>query len=171
MSKFKECATKSASDCNTLGMQCTFPVGHDSPHSWQLTLYCFASYEGTQCSFYKDHKGFHSWESRKNNVGSVEEVMEVKAWNKLEVIEVKKSKETVNHPEHYGGDSIYETIKVIEAWQLGFCDGNAVKYISRAKHKGTELEDLKKARWYLDRLISQLEKKNEDSRMEQGKTS
>ena len=67
--------------------------------------------------------------------------------------------EAVNHPPHYGGaDNPYEAIKVIEAWDLGFCDGNAVKYICRqGKKTTTRLEDLKKARWYLDRLIERLE--------------
>lgn len=68
--------------------------------------------------------------------------------------------EAVDHPAHYGGgENPYEAIKVIEAWQLCFCLGNTVKYIARAGKKETakELEDLKKARWYLDRRISQLE--------------
>jgi hypothetical protein len=69
------------------------------------------------------------------------------------------SKETVDHPPHYGGaDNPYEAIKVIEAWNLGFNLGNTVKYISRADKKGSHLEDLKKARWYLDREIQNLEK-------------
>lgn len=61
--------------------------------------------------------------------------------------------DTVNHPEHYGGaDNPYEAIKVIEAWSLGFCLGNTVKYISRAGKKTDDvLVDLKKARWYLGR--------------------
>jgi hypothetical protein len=70
--------------------------------------------------------------------------------------------EKVNHPAHYGGaDNPYEAIKVIEAWGLGFCLGNTVKYISRAgkKDAAAEVEDLKKARWYLDREIQQREKK------------
>lgn len=63
--------------------------------------------------------------------------------------------DAVNHPAHYGGaDNPYEAIKVIEAWDLGFCLGNAVKYIARAPHKGNFAEDLKKARWYLDRAIA-----------------
>ncbi len=67
--------------------------------------------------------------------------------------------EAVNHPAHYGGaDNPYEAIKVIEAWSLGFCLGNTVKYISRAGKKGAALEDLKKARWYLDREIATMEK-------------
>lgn len=67
--------------------------------------------------------------------------------------------EQINHPAHYGGDTVYEAIKVIEAWALGFCLGNAVKYISRAGKKDPQktVEDLKKARWYLDREINRLE--------------
>lgn len=69
--------------------------------------------------------------------------------------------ESINHPEHYGGDNTYEAIKVIEAWNLDKCFylGNVVKYISRAgkKDKSKEIEDLKKALWYLDRKIKTLE--------------
>ena len=66
----------------------------------------------------------------------------------------------VNHPSHYGGeDNPYEAIKVIEAWKLDFSLGNVIKYISRAGKKNPSLvEDLKKARWYMDRFISNLEK-------------
>jgi hypothetical protein len=69
----------------------------------------------------------------------------------------------VEHPPHYGGvNNVYEAIKVIEAWELGFHLGNVVKYISRAGKKHNRvLEDLKKARWYLDRQIEQMEKQNE----------
>lgn len=63
--------------------------------------------------------------------------------------------ELVNHPPHYGGaDNAYEAIKVIEAWGLGFCLGNALKYIARAGKKGDALEDLEKAEWYLKREIA-----------------
>lgn len=68
--------------------------------------------------------------------------------------------EQVNHPQHYGGaENQQEAIKVIEAWELDFCLGNTVKYISRAgkKDKAKELEDLRKAAWYLNRKIQQLE--------------
>lgn len=68
--------------------------------------------------------------------------------------------EMVNHPAHYGGgDNPYEAIKVIEAWGLDFCLGNTVKYISRAgkKNDNNELQDLKKALWYLQRRIAQIE--------------
>jgi hypothetical protein len=63
--------------------------------------------------------------------------------------------EAVDHPAHYGGaDNPYEAIKVIEAWGLGFNLGNTVKYIARAEYKGATVQDLEKARWYLDREIS-----------------
>ena len=61
----------------------------------------------------------------------------------------------VDHPEHYGGeDNPYEAIKVIEAWDLDFHLGNVVKYISRAgKKHDRPLEDIRKAKWYLDRWL------------------
>jgi hypothetical protein len=71
-------------------------------------------------------------------------------------------KEMVNNPVHYGGkDNPYEAIKVIDAWELGFSLGNTVKYISRAgkKDSDAELQDLKKAQWYLQHRIEELQKK------------
>ena len=66
--------------------------------------------------------------------------------------------DAVNHPQHYGGaENPFEAIKIIEAWNLGFCLGNTVKYIARAGKKDAALQDLKKARWYLDRHITFLE--------------
>jgi len=76
--------------------------------------------------------------------------------------------EKVNHPKHYNFGKI-EVIDIIEDAGMaeGFCLGNALKYILRAKHKQNYLDDLKKARWYLDYLIQLItdlglqEKKNE----------
>jgi hypothetical protein len=73
------------------------------------------------------------------------------------------NKEMVNHPNHYGGEeNPYEVIKVCEAWGLDH-DAylfNVVKYVARAgvKDQTKELEDLKKAAFYLDRKIKNLEK-------------
>lgn len=60
----------------------------------------------------------------------------------------------VNHPKHYNFGNI-EVIDIIEDAGMaeGFCLGNALKYILRAKHKQNYLDDLKKAKWYLDYLI------------------
>lgn len=69
--------------------------------------------------------------------------------------------DAVDHPSHYGGESNpYEAIKVIEAWGLGFCLGNAIKYVSRAGRKdpARKIEDLQKASWYLKREIERLER-------------
>lgn len=74
---------------------------------------------------------------------------------------MENNKEMVKNPDHYGGASNpYEAIKVIEAWDLDFHLGNTVKYISRAgkKYPDKELEDLRKAAWYLNRRIENLEK-------------
>ena len=68
----------------------------------------------------------------------------------------------VQRPAHYHAGSI-EPIDAIEAWKLKFCPGNAVKYIARYQYKGTPLEDLKKARWYLDREIKHMEAEKEKS--------
>ena len=72
-------------------------------------------------------------------------------------------KEMVNHPEYYGGEeNVYEVVKVCEAWGLDK-DAylfNVVKYVGRAgkKDKEKELQDLEKARWYLQRKINNLKK-------------
>lgn len=62
------------------------------------------------------------------------------------------TEDIINNPSHYVTGGI-ETIDFIEAKVLGFNLGNVVKYISRADHKGKRIEDLEKARFYLDREI------------------
>ena len=64
------------------------------------------------------------------------------------------NKEKVNHPDHYNNGE-YEVMDVIEdaGFGEGFCLGNALKYILRAKHKENYVEDLKKAKWYIDYII------------------
>lgn len=94
--------------------------------------------DGRQCALDRDHAGAHELSG---------------PWT---AISHPPQPEQVDHPSHYGGESNpYETIKVIAAWRLGFLLGNAVKYISRAgkKDPGKLIEDLEKARWYLDEAI------------------
>jgi hypothetical protein len=59
--------------------------------------------------------------------------------------------EQINKPTRYGGD---DCMKAIESagWGSEFCAGNVVKYVWRYRHKGG-VADLKKAKWYLERLI------------------
>lgn len=70
----------------------------------------------------------------------------------------KTDKEWVNHPAHYNVGGI-EVMDAISAWKLNFARGAVVKHVARAGHKNpaTELEDLKKARWYLQYEIDRLE--------------
>ena len=88
-----------------------------------------------------------------------------KSWYYMKKIEGKimtcpgfeqEKKETVNHPEHYNKG--IEAIDIIESWDLNFSLGNAIKYILRAPHKSNQIEDLKKAKWYVEREIERLEK-------------
>ena len=67
------------------------------------------------------------------------------------------SHDVVNNPSHYAEGREFETIDVIEDWGLGYHLGNAVKYISRAGRKDDILQDLRKAQWYLNREIENLE--------------
>ena len=62
--------------------------------------------------------------------------------------------ENVNHPSHY--QQGIEAIDIIESWGLNFSLGNVIKYTLRAPYKGKQIEDLEKARWYLDREIERL---------------
>lgn len=61
-------------------------------------------------------------------------------------------KEKIDHPPHYKGNGL-ECIQVIEAFNLHFNLGNAVKYILRSGKKGSKEEDLRKAIWYLQREL------------------
>lgn len=78
-------------------------------------------------------------------------------WLYSEVPEDTSEDDPVNHPSHYTDGKI-EVIDYIEDKGLGFCLGNAVKYISRAgkKDQSKEIEDLRKAIWYIQRKIKQI---------------
>jgi len=68
-------------------------------------------------------------------------------------------KEMVNHPDHYTQGGI-EVIDFLDAWNFNFNRGSAIKYIARAgiKDLDKEIEDLKKAIWYIQREIKRIEK-------------
>lgn len=68
--------------------------------------------------------------------------------------------DTVNHPPHYNKHPAgVECITVAE--HFNFNIGNCIKYLWRAGEKGSKLEDLSKARWYLDREIQKLTKERD----------
>ena len=68
-----------------------------------------------------------------------------------------EEKEMVDHPSHYNQG--IETIEYIESWSMNFNTGNVIKYVTRAGYKNNQLEDLKKAMWYLQREIDRVESK------------
>ena len=74
----------------------------------------------------------------------------------------------VNRPQHYNinwkGEQTIETFDYIKSWRMGYAEGNVIKYVSRHKYKGKALQDLKKARWYLDKLIEELGQIENESR-------
>lgn len=105
------------------------------------------------CDFYRDAvKGYRSCTSQ-----FVE-------WLYSEIPEDVNKNDLVNHPSHYA-DGTIDVIDYIEDKGLGFCLGNAIKYISRAgkKERNKEVENLLKAIWYISRRIEQIskEKNNE----------
>ena len=71
----------------------------------------------------------------------------------------KEKKDIINHPEHYSKG--IETIDYIRSWNMDYVRGNIIKYVTRFPYKGTALQDLKKAKWYLEYLIKEVEK-NDD---------
>lgn len=73
----------------------------------------------------------------------------------FKTVELPKKEDVINHPSHYTRGKI-EVIDFIEDQQLPYHLGNVIKYIARAGYKGDKLEDLKKARWHLDRYINEV---------------
>ena len=109
------------------------------------------------CKYYKNN-----YRCERLSITNIEEIYEpCQYWEEC-VDEVKeetvKEDDPVNHPKHYT-DGRIEVIEYIEDKNLGFCLGNAIKYISRAgkKEKDKEVQDLRKAIWYLERRIYELE--------------
>lgn len=77
-----------------------------------------------------------------------------------------ENKNMIEHPEHYGGDTPYECVKVLRAWLTpeqyeGFLRGNALKYLCRVGKKDESRQELKKAKWYVEKLIETEEEKDE----------
>ena len=83
---------------------------------------------------------------------AVEPVAQTIEEQEFKAVELPKQEDVINHPSHYTRGKI-EVIDFIEDQQLPYHLGNVIKYIARAGYKGDKLEDLKKARWYLDRYI------------------
>ena len=87
--------------------------------------------------------------TRKNVIGEV-------------LSEKDENYEYVDHPKHYNQGGI-ELVNIVDSYQLGFYEGNIVKYVVRSGKKpgNSKLQDLKKAQWYLNYLIKLLEKNSD----------
>lgn len=113
------------------------------------------------------HKAFLNEVNKLHNIGyTAKDIADLYNTNESIVTDGIKELEKhdpVNHPSHYTDGKI-EVIDFIEDKNLGFHLGNAVKYISRAgkKDPSKKLEDLKKAQWYLNRMIGRLEGDKEE---------
>ena len=93
---------------------------------------------------------------KKKDVQAIaEKVVQTIEEQEFKTIELPKNEDVINHPSHYTRGKI-EVIDFIEDQQLPYHLGNVIKYIARAGYKGDKLEDLKKARWYLDRYINEV---------------
>ena len=93
-----------------------------------------------------------AWVHRWIDTNKLDEDLKDKLASRLITMEEPAS-DPVNHPAHYKTGGI-ETIDFIEAKELNYNMGNAVKYISRAEHKGNKQQDLAKAIWYLNRELA-----------------
>lgn len=78
------------------------------------------------------------------------------------VLEKDENYEYVDHPKHYNQGGI-ELVNIVDSYQLGFYEGNIVKYMIRSGKKpgNSKLQDLKKAQWYLNYLIKLLDKNSD----------
>ena len=93
---------------------------------------------------------------KKKDVQAIaEKVVQTIEEQEIKVVELPKNEDVINHPSHYTRGKI-EVIDFIEDQQLPYHLGNVIKYVARAGYKGDKLEDLKKARWYLDRYINEV---------------
>ena len=107
-------------------------------------------------NFLKELGGCQKQEGRKFEIGVDYTFREDCGYECLYFELAEDKKEMINHPSHYNQG--IEAIDYIESHNMDFNIGNVIKYVTRAKHKGTELQDLKKASWYLSREIEKLEK-------------
>lgn len=96
-----------------------------------------------------------------------QEIISIK-WRRIPTVESNTDDDMVSHPSHYQSETGLEAIEVIEAFTFDLKGieatdtGNVIKYICRWKKKNG-LQDLEKARWYLDHLIKHVEKMEKEN--------
>jgi hypothetical protein len=119
----------------------------------KMYAYNLLSTARKQLGFVMQHDG--TWKLKERMQSSLPKGMTVAEAEEIvaDVTQAITQHDAVNHPAHYMVGGV-ETIDFIEAKGLSYHLGNVVKYIARADHKGDRLENLKKAKWYLEREIA-----------------
>lgn len=113
----------------------------------------------------EEHNAKNPWISIRNTLKTEYEKNRDKINSACE--EFGHTPDPVNHPQHYKSSSGLEAIDCIEAFteelpgDIGYCVGNTIKYLCRFNKKGKPVEDLEKAKWYLNRAIENVKKKEE----------
>ncbi len=124
-------------------------------------VYRYGSAE-SQCTKDEGHGGNHRSEYAEwhRTCAGCDAILEAdsnsQVCGKCDFVDDSETKEAVNHPDHYNKGGL-EVVDVWDAFDLGRYECQVVKYVLRAKFKSKELEDLKKAAWYLNRRIEQME--------------
>ena len=90
----------------------------------------------------------------KLNPQTTELINEQRKYKQTLLVAPQEGYDPINHPDHYTKG--IETTDYIESWDMDFVEGNIIKYVSRYKYK-RGVQDLKKAQWYLKRLIAKRE--------------
>ena len=134
------------------GLEIDFIEGKDNQHNYFRKNACSAFY-----SIYPDTNDLPEIHYS-DFVASIEAVKFTETVNKtvdniLMSHEESDTPDMVNHPKHYNVKG-FEVIDIIDAFNLNFNMGNALKYLLRADRKGNKVQDLQKAIWYLQREIN-----------------
>ena len=155
--------------CYTSTGSCVLPVGHAPPclsklskaevdHEPEVTS---DPKHGVESSFYSSDEPDPEMVAFRQTPPTVAEVAELIEAHSSGAPDTGKPVDMIDHPPHYTMGKI-EPIDVIDDWELDFYLGQVIKYIARYKHKGTPVEDLMKAEWYLERFTTQLSEAQEE---------
>ena len=78
----------------------------------------------------------------------------------------KKKIDNINHPSHYTKG--VETIEYVRSWDMDYVRGNIIKYVTRFPYKGTPVQDLEKAKWFINKLIETTQERDDEDNQEHG---
>lgn len=121
-----------------------------------------AQVDSMRCGNCNKYRSAHI--SNSENCPEIVPELSIAAFIQKHALDITGARDKINHPSHYNQGK-YEVIDVIEDWKLNFTLGCVIKYLARASYKEEEVQDLQKARWYLnyeiDQAILRQEKKDD----------